>query len=69
MILTGEIRSIWRETCPGATLHTKNLTRTDLVSNQGLRCEKPVNNHLVLDTVIRRKLNGFIVKDSVCTAQ
>jgi hypothetical protein len=67
--LTGEIQSTRRETCPIATLPTKNLIRTDPVSNLGRRSEKPVTNHLVLDTVLRRKLNGIVIRDSVRTAQ
>jgi hypothetical protein len=37
MMLTGEIRSTGRKISHNAILSTTNLTRTDLVSNQGLR--------------------------------
>jgi len=41
MTLTGKNLSTGWETCHGATLYTKNPTRTDLVLNPCLRGEKP----------------------------
>jgi hypothetical protein len=35
-----------RKTCPSATLSTTILTRTDPVSNSGLRGERPATNRL-----------------------
>jgi hypothetical protein len=46
MILTGENRTIRRETCPSATLSTTNPTWTDLGVNQSLCSEKLAANCL-----------------------
>jgi hypothetical protein len=46
MKLTGENRSTRGKPCPSATLSTTNLTRTDPVSNPGLRDERPATNRL-----------------------
>jgi hypothetical protein len=40
MIMTGENRSTWRKTCPGATLATTNLTLTRLGFEPGLCGER-----------------------------
>jgi hypothetical protein len=39
MVLTGEIRSTRRETCPSATLFNTNPTRTDPSAKANLGCE------------------------------
>jgi hypothetical protein len=46
MILTGENRNTWAETCPSATLPTTNPIRIDLEFNPGLQGERPAINCL-----------------------
>jgi hypothetical protein len=45
-ILTGEKRRTRRNTCPSATLSTKNPTWIDPGANPGLRGERPATNDL-----------------------
>ena len=46
MILTGEGWSSRRKFCAVATQSATNLTQTDMGSNKGLRCNRPVTNRL-----------------------
>ena len=57
MILTGENASTQSKPCPSVTLSTTNLTRTGLLSNTGLRGERPTNNCLSDGTAIRVFIN------------
>lgn len=57
-----------KKTFPSATLSATNLTRTDLGSNQCLRCDMPATNRLSLVTAHLRN-NLIICKVSVCTLQ
>jgi hypothetical protein len=49
-ILTGKKRGTWRETCPSATLSTRNPTWTVLGANPGLREEELATNRLSFGT-------------------
>jgi hypothetical protein len=60
MKLTGETRSTrggGGETCPSATLSTKNPTLTDPGSNSGLRGWRPATNRLSHGTAIFRNVD------------
>jgi len=56
MIMTGEIRSTWKETCPSATSSTTNVTSAGLELDPSLRGERPI-------------LTSITYKDSFRTAQ
>ena len=49
LLLTGEIGSTGRRTCPTATSFTTNLTWTGPKTNPGLQGYKPATNHLRKD--------------------
>ena len=46
MIVKGENTSTGTKTCPTVTLSNTNLTWTDVGSNLGLRCDRPVIDRL-----------------------
>jgi hypothetical protein len=46
IILTGENRRTWTESCPSVTLSITNPTWTNMDANPGLRGEKPAINRL-----------------------
>ena len=52
MTVTGGNGSIWRKTCPNATLSTTNPTRTDLGPNPILRGEMPATNRISDDMAL-----------------